>query len=112
MDGQWTCHHADNHSWRSLRRLVCDEGAKAPALDKNGRPQVNAIFGKDARKLVSISRLIDNYNMHMGGVDIADQLRQYYTVQMRSRRTWIPLFLWLVDTSIVNAYIMRCMATG
>lgn len=25
---------------------------------------------------------------------------------MRARRTWVPLFLWLLDTSIINAYIM------
>lgn len=43
----------------------------------------------------------------MGGVDIADQLRQYYTTQMRTLRNWFPLFLWLLDTAVINAYIMK-----
>ena len=43
----------------------------------------------------------------MGGVDIADQLRQYYSAQIRTLRSWFPLFLWLFDTAVINAYIMR-----
>jgi hypothetical protein len=59
-----------------------------------------------------IPRAVDDYNHNMGGVDTADQLRQYYTVQMRTRRSWIPLFLWLLDTSIINAYIMWTIHHG
>ncbi|RPA91850.1 hypothetical protein L873DRAFT_1780403 [Choiromyces venosus 120613-1] len=40
----------------------------------------------------------------MGSVDIADQLRSYYSTQQCCRRNWLPLFYWLLDTSLVNAY--------
>ncbi|ORZ27723.1 hypothetical protein BCR41DRAFT_119145 [Lobosporangium transversale] len=47
----------------------------------------------------------------MGGVDIADQLRSYYNTQQPSRHNWLPLFFWLLDTSIVNSYIIS-LKTG
>lgn len=70
------------------------------------KKEVQALFGSNPRKGIAIPRAVNDYNCHMGGVDIADQLRQYYTVQMRTSRTWIPLFLWLLDTSIINAFII------
>ncbi|GES76911.1 piggyBac transposable element-derived protein 4-like [Rhizophagus clarus] len=42
----------------------------------------------------------------MGGVDIADQLRGYYGTQLPVRRTWMPLFFWLLDTALVNSYLI------
>jgi len=44
-----------------------------------------------------------------GGVDIADQLRSYYHTQLAGRRLWLPLFFWLLDTAIVNSYIIYRM---
>src|SRR5688572_23127824 len=41
----------------------------------------------------------------MNGVDIADQLRKYYSTQITVRRTWFPLFFWLLDTVIINSYL-------
>jgi len=54
--------------------------------------------------MLPIPEFIDDYNYHMGGVDIADQLRSYYCTQQRSCRNWYPLFYWLLDTTLVNAY--------
>ena len=42
----------------------------------------------------------------MGGVDIADQYRSYYNTQLISRRTWFPIFFWLVDTALINSFII------
>jgi hypothetical protein len=42
----------------------------------------------------------------MGGVDIADQLRSYYSTQLAVFRTWVPLFFWLLDTTIINSYLI------
>src|SRR3954451_18246919 len=42
----------------------------------------------------------------MGGVDIADQHRQYYSTQITTGRTWMPLFFWLLDTAIINSYLI------
>ena len=58
------------------------------------------------RSLLNIPRCIDDYNHHMGGVDIADQYRSYYDTQLISQRTWFPIFFWLVDTALINSFIM------
>ncbi|CAG8805876.1 2702_t:CDS:2, partial [Cetraspora pellucida] len=68
--------------------------------------KVRAVFGTASKKALPISRVIDDYNHHMGGVDIADQLRGYYGIQLPVRRTWMPLFYWLLDTSIINSYLI------
>ena len=42
----------------------------------------------------------------MGGVDIYDQLQSYYTTQITTVRTRLPLFFWALNTAIINAYII------
>lgn len=40
----------------------------------------------------------------MGSVDIADQLRSYFSTQRVTQRNWQPFFYWLLDTAIINSY--------
>ncbi|OAQ22384.1 hypothetical protein K457DRAFT_1825532 [Linnemannia elongata AG-77] len=40
----------------------------------------------------------------MNGVDLSDQYRSYYSTQLTVFRTWMPLFFWILDTTIVNSY--------
>lgn len=68
--------------------------------------KVRAIFGNSSKKSLPIPIVIDDYNHFMGGVDIADQLRGYYGTQLPVRRTWMPLFFWLLDTAIINSYLV------
>ena len=49
---------------------------------------------------------IDDYNQHMGGVDLANQLRSYYDTQLTSFRTWWPMLFWVFDTMVTNAYFI------
>jgi len=49
---------------------------------------------------------IDDYNRFMGGVDIADQLRAGFSTQQRGVKPWRPLFYWLLDSTIINAFIL------
>lgn len=52
--------------------------------------------------------IIDAYNYHMGGVDIANQLRASYTThQRRVNRYWKALFFWLLDVAKTNAYLLH-----
>lgn len=46
------------------------------------------------------------YGKYMGGVDRSDQLRSLYSVSRKSLRWWRYVFWWLLDTSIVNGYIL------
>ena len=42
----------------------------------------------------------------MCGVDITDQLRSYYNTQRAHRKTWKPLFHFLLNTIIGNCYLL------
>jgi Transposase IS4 len=55
-------------------------------------------------RLLPIPGAIDDYNRYMGGVDIANQLRARFSTQQRGVKPWRPLFYWLLDTTIVNAF--------
>jgi len=65
--------------------------------------QVKDVFGGEVVKSLEIPGLIDMYNHHMNGVDLADQTRASYAYMRRLRRTWLPLFFYCFETAISNA---------
>lgn len=50
---------------------------------------------------------VQDYNANMGAVDKSNQLRQSYAIDRKSRR-WRCLFHFLLDLTMVNAYIIYC----
>jgi len=86
---------------------------KRPAETSTNAAIVRPVFGDSYTKELAIPRLIDAYNHHMGGVDIANQLRaNYSTHTRRQKRHWKALFLWLLDLAITNAYLLSPRETG
>jgi hypothetical protein len=77
---------------------------RRPRETSTNAAKVREVFGSDSKKMLKIPKVIDDYNNNMNGVDVADQLRSYYNTQQTVRRNWMPLFFWLLDTAIVNAY--------
>ncbi|CAG8793134.1 24728_t:CDS:2, partial [Cetraspora pellucida] len=67
---------------------------------------IRSVFGDEVRKVIPILVAVDDYNHYMGRVDIADQLRSYYSTQLTIFRVWVPLFFWLLDTAIINSYLI------
>lgn len=55
---------------------------------------------------VSKPAVVELYNKHMGGVDLADQLRNYYSLGRSSCKWYRYLFWFLVDISICNSFIL------
>ena len=55
--------------------------------------------------------IIHNYNTYMGGVDKADQLVTYYGFPHFSKKWWKRIFFHILDTTLVNAYIMYVEST-
>jgi hypothetical protein len=55
-------------------------------------------------RLLPIPGITDDYNHYIGGVDIANQLRAGFSTQQRGFKPWRPLFYWLLDTAIINAF--------
>jgi hypothetical protein len=54
--------------------------------------------------LLPIPDTINNYNYYIGRVDIADQLRAGFSTQQCRVKPWRPLFYWLLDSTIINAF--------
>ena len=55
------------------------------------------------------------YEEFMHGVDVIDQLHTTYSMQMSSHKWWLKVFIFGLDQSIVNTYIMylkRCSELG
>ena len=51
--------------------------------------------------------MVKMYNHYMGGVDLADQLKECYEIDHRARyKYYLRLFFDMLDTSICNSYIV------
>ena len=62
-------------------------------------------FADGGREVVEKPKCILEYNRHMGGVDLSDQLTSYHSFAHRTVKWWQRVFFHLIDTTIVNAYI-------
>jgi len=71
-----TIHEAQGDKWKTERRR------RRPRITQTNRAQVEEAWGNSRQKTVGIPKVIDDYNYHMGGVDIADQYRSYYHTQI------------------------------
>lgn len=49
--------------------------------------------------------VIQEYNRHMGGVDLLDSLMGRYKITMKSRKWYIRLFYHLLDLTLVNSWL-------
>lgn len=62
---------------------------------------------------------ISAYNKNMGGVDMMDQAIAVYRSRIRQKKWWWPIFAYLLDASVVNAWKLnkailknqRCVVT-
>ena len=55
---------------------------------------------------VPIPDAIYDYNKHMGGVDLSDQLLQYFQTRRQTHKYWKTLFYHCIDTATTIAYIL------
>ena len=52
------------------------------------------------------SPILLEYQKHMRGVDLIDQHRVAYSSQLQTRKWWHRLFIFVLDSSIGNSYIL------
>lgn len=50
--------------------------------------------------------MVQAYNKHMGGVDLADMLISLYRTPFKSRRWYLGIFAQLVDMCVNNAWLL------
>lgn len=86
--------------WRDKRTVAI--------LSTNAQPVMGTAERKapGGRKTVAVPDPVLTYNTSMGGVDLADQLGSYYPVGRPSVRWWRYLCWWLLQTAMVNAFII------
>ena len=56
--------------------------------------------------------VVDSYNHHMNGVDIADQYAVYYSFVRKTVKWWRKLVFWLFETAMVNSYLLYTESTA
>lgn len=66
------------------------------------------IWDKKEKKRVDLERpyAVKEYNEFMGGGDLSDMLIELYRINFKSRKWYIRIFLYLIDLSVVNAWIL------
>ena len=72
----------------------------------NVSPLVNDLEVDRGDGAVQKPVVVDLYNRSMGGVDRADQLREYYSVGRSCYKWYRYIFWFLIDVSICNAFVL------
>lgn len=67
---------------------------------------LRCLRGKVGQLIVPSTPVHRQYEMFMRGVDVTDQLRVNYSVQLSSHKWWHKIFAFIVDQSIINSYIL------
>ena len=63
---------------------------------------------KEDHAVLPMPAIIDDYNKHMGGIDLLDSFLAKYRFKMKSRRWYIYLFWHFLMVALVNAW-MECV---
>lgn len=50
--------------------------------------------------------LVEEYNIHMGGVDLADMLLELYRTDLRSRKWYMRIVYYCLDVAVVNDWLL------
>ena len=72
--------------------------------DPNHQGQVTRRAAENT--VVQVPRLLSDYQKHMKGVDLCDQMIGYYMLNHRSKKWWRRIFFYLMMASARNAYIV------
>ena len=90
-----------------LKNETIQKLRKRPSPTSTNAHIVRPVFGDLFAKALEIPRVIDQYNCHMNGVDRSNQLRKNLTVHRPyERRNWRPLGYYMLDTCLVNSYLI------
>lgn len=91
-----------------------DRGKKSVVIvssfhDPSNETTVLRTNSKGERDRVKCSIAISDYNnyCYMGGVDKFNQLIETYNIAWKSRRWWMKLFYFFIDSSIVKLYFVQ-----
>ncbi|PWW72812.1 hypothetical protein C7212DRAFT_52859, partial [Tuber magnatum] len=89
-----------------ITNFVNRERKKPRTTSTNATITCRAFAPGCQNEILPIPLIIDDYNYNVNGVDRADQVRASYPTQLKALRNWLPLFFWILDTSIVNSFLL------
>jgi hypothetical protein len=89
--------------WKDNKVVSLINTITSPSLQTT----VNRRSKDGSRAPIACPQSVKDYNTYMGGVDLADARRKSYSCSRRSRKGWHRLFYFLVDISMVNAYLLH-----
>ena len=88
--------------WQDTKPVsVISTNAQSVPLSSVYRKQQNG-----TKKEYSCPEAVLQYNKFMGGVDMNDQLREYYSVRTKTRKNYKYLFWFVFDVAVTNAFIL------
>ena len=65
---------------------------------------VNRRSGLNIQRPVEVPKMLADYQKNMKGVDLCDQMTDYYLLNHRSKKWWRQIFFYLMEVSAYNAY--------
>jgi hypothetical protein len=92
------------HSLHRPKKDTIIRNRKRPKPTSTNARITRLIFGDLPRKRLPIPRVIDDYNHHINGVDLANQSRAWMTISRC--KAWQPLWYWLLDICACNAFLI------
>ncbi|XP_052756520.1 piggyBac transposable element-derived protein 4-like [Galleria mellonella] len=65
-------------------------------------------YDKKAKQKIEIPcpKIVQEYNMHMGGVDLMDSFLGRYRIRIKSRKWYLRLFYHLLDLTTINSWVL------
>lgn len=108
----------------AIKQIKCKEGegifrrrGNLLALKFRDKRDIHMLSTKHDAKMSEITnrrghiirkpQLMIEYVNKMGGVDLSDQLQQYYGLFRKTRKYWKKLFFYLFNLIITNSYILH-----
>ena len=99
------------HVHRQMGVLSWQDSKLVTILSTAASPWAPNVFvlrrekGRREQLIVPSSPMHTQYVEYMRGVDVTDQLRGSYSSQLRCHKWWLKIFHFIVDQSLVNAYV-------
>ena len=89
-----------------IHDVVNEESITKPLEKRPGALKEVVIYDDKGNQALPFPRVLDDYNQGMGGYDIHSQLISIYITARTHYRVWWPLFLFLLDSAVVNSFLI------
>lgn len=92
--------------WKDTKIVHLLSTAHGSKMGETNRKVRNKASGQMESVPVPCPEAITDYTRNMGGVDLSDQMYQYYNFARKSHKWTIKLFFYIFQLMIVNALVM------